>query len=316
MSLNIIFAGTPHFAVPSLQALINSSHRVMAVYTQPDRPAGRGREITSSPVKILAQSAQLPIYQPQTLRDAQQQKQLRELNADVMIVVAYGLILPREILEIPRLGCINVHASLLPRWRGAAPIQHSILAGDEKTGVTIMQMNEGLDTGDILSQKSCEINSTETSGDLYERLATMGAELLLKTLAEIENKNISPQPQDNQHATHAPKIQKKDAQLNWHLPAENLARAVRAYNPVPIAFTIFNGQPLRIWQAIALPEKHTTKPGTLIRASKDGIDVAAKENILRILQLQMPGKTPQSAADFFHAYHAQLIPMQTAFIVA
>ncbi len=313
MSLNIIFAGTPAFALPCLQALIDSPHHVIAVYTQPDRPAGRGREIMPSPVKVLATATKIPIFQPQTLRDPLQQQQLQALHADVMVVVAYGMILPPAVLTAPRLGCINVHVSLLPRWRGAAPVQHSILAGDSHTGITIMQMNEGLDTGDILAQVKCDIYSHENTNDLNARLAPMGADLLLKTLGNIEKGNITPQPQDNSQATYAAKIQKSDAQLNWQMSADVLDRMVRAYNPVPIAFTKFNQQPLRIWQACVRNETHTTKPGALLRVSDAGIDVAAGKNVLRLMQIQMPGKKVQTATDFIHAYHQQLIPLQTMF---
>lgn len=313
MPLNIIFAGTSNFALPCLQVLIDSSHQVIAVYTQPDRPAGRGQAMTSSPVKILATAKKIPVLQPQTLRDAIPQQQLRDLHPDIIVVVAYGIILPCEVLSIPRLGCINVHASLLPRWRGAAPIQHAILAGDMRTGITLMQMDAGLDTGAILAQIDCEILPDDTSGSLSNRLAPMGADILLKTLEKIVQGSITVRKQDNSQARYANKIQKKDASLNWQLSAENLARQVRAYHPAPIAHTIFNQQSLRVWQAVEIKEKHSEKPGTLLKVSEKGIDIAAGENILRLLQIQLPGKKQQAVRDFVRAYHQQLIPLKTRF---
>ncbi|WP_304985853.1 methionyl-tRNA formyltransferase [Coxiella-like endosymbiont] len=310
MSLNVIFAGTPQFAVPTLRALIKSKNQVIAVYTQPDRPAGRGRKMTESSVKTLALSQEITVRQPPSLRGEEEQK-IIALKADIIVVVAYGLLLPRSVLGAHKLGGINVHASLLPRWRGAAPIQHAILAGDQETGVTIMQMDEGLDTGDILTQKSCPIGEEDTAGDLYERLFSLGADLLIETLDKIESRIIYAKKQDSSRATYALKIQKKDAELNWHQPAVNLARQVRAFNPTPITFTYFKHQPIRIWQAEVLAGKTQLRAGSLIRLDKNRLDVATGDGVLRLHQLQLPGKRIQSARDFINAYRKELIPGET-----
>lgn len=313
MALKIIFAGTPEFAIPTLQALLNSEHQICAVYTQPDRPAGRGQKLTASAVKQLAVAHQLPVYQPVTLRDATVQQILRNFNADIMIVIAYGLILPKAVLTIPRYGCVNVHASLLPHWRGAAPIQRAILNGDKLTGITIMQMDEGLDTGEILQQENCSIHDDDTSASLQERLAKLGATALLEALTKIESNSIQQKPQDNALTSHAAKISKAEAELDWHLSAIALDRKIRAFNPWPVAYTLFQQQPLRIWQAKALPEKSSLAPGTLIHADKSGIDVATGEGILRILQLQLPNGPRISPNDFVNARKNVLLPQTTRF---
>lgn len=301
MTLKIIFAGTPAFAAPTLKTLLSSAHNVCAVFTQPDRPAGRGKKLTASVIKEIALQHQLPIYQPLNLRDEITQQQIKNLHADVMIVVAYGLIIPAAILAMPKMGCINVHASLLPRWRGAAPIQRAILAGDEATGITIMQMNAGLDTGDILTQSSCPITATDTSATLQEKLAQQGATDLLTTLDDLVAGKIKPQPQDNSLATYASKITKAEAKINWQLPAITIERAVRAFNPWPVAYTEIDAQPLRIWQATALPENNTINAGTILHADEHGIDIATGEGVLRILQLQLPGSRVMSVADVLHS---------------
>ncbi|AIT64219.1 methionyl-tRNA formyltransferase [Coxiella burnetii] len=313
MSLKIVFAGTPQFAVPTLRALIDSSHRVLAVYTQPDRPSGRGQKIMESPVKEIARQNEIPIIQPFSLRDEVEQEKLIAMNADVMVVVAYGLILPKKALNAFRLGCVNVHASLLPRWRGAAPIQRAILAGDRETGISIMQMNEGLDTGDVLAKSACVISSEDTAADLHDRLSLIGADLLLESLAKLEKGDIKLEKQDEASATYASKIQKQEALINWRKSAVEIARQVRAFNPTPIAFTYFEGQPMRIWRATVVDEKTDFEPGVLVDADKKGISIAAGSGILRLHQLQLPGKRVCSAGDFINAHGDKLIPGKTVF---
>lgn len=307
MSLRIIFAGTPQFAVPTLQALINSKHQVIAVYTQPDRPAGRGQKLLASPVKQLAQEKNINVYQPLSLRDQAAQNELKQLNADLMVVVAYGLILPKAVLEIPRLGCINVHASLLPRWRGAAPIQRSILAGDTETGITIMQMDEGLDTGDMLKKVSCPINNGN-SAELHQHLATLGAEALISVLTEIENNSIQRIPQNHQDATYAAKITKTEAQINWLDSAEQIARQIRAFNPWPIAYTEYEKIILRIWDVEVIYKDSHLAPGTIVNITKSGIDVVTGNGILRMTKIQLPNGRPLTITEFLNG-HAQMFVM-------
>ncbi len=303
-SLRIVFAGTPEFSVPPLQSLLDSEHQVVAVYTQPDRPAGRGRKLTPSPVKQLAQAHDLPVYQPRTLRDAQAVAELQALAPDLMVVVAYGLILPPEVLEIPRLGCINVHASLLPRWRGAAPIQRAIEAGDRETGVSIMRMEEGLDTGPVYLRKRIPIGEDETAGMLHDRLARLGAEALLEALPGIADGTLEPEPQEESEATYAPKLEKREALIDWREPAWRIARRVRAFNPWPVAHTRYENANLRIWEAHPIPGL-AAEPGTVMSATREGLDVATGEGLLRVTRLQMPGKRAMSAADFINAHPIQ-----------
>jgi methionyl-tRNA formyltransferase len=297
--LKIVFAGTPEFSVPTLQALIASKYRILSVYTQPDRPAGRGQKLTPSPIKQLALKQGISVHQPLTLRDEQSTTILKNLAPDVMIVVAYGLILPKSILEIPRLGCINIHASLLPQWRGAAPIQRAILAGDKVTGISIMQMDEGLDTGAILAKKSCDISSIDTSQSLHDRLSQMGSELLIEVLDNLEN--INPELQNEKEASYAKKIEKKEAEINWQQSADEIEHAIRAFQPWPVAHTTLNGNLIRIWKAIALNEKSTQMPGTIMRSSKEGIDIATPQGVLRLLEIQLPGGRALKVNDLLNA---------------
>jgi methionyl-tRNA formyltransferase len=296
---SIIFAGTPVFSVKTLMALINSGHDIKAVYTQPDRPSGRGRKLTASPVKELALEKQIPVYQPVSLRDENEQKKLASLEADVMIVVAYGLLLPLPILQAPKYGCINVHASLLPCWRGAAPIQRAILAGDTKTGVTIMQMDKGLDTGDMLYHLECPIFSSDTSAILHDRLAELGAEALLKTLDNLSE--ITPEKQNDQLKTYAEKISKDEAKLDWNCSAAELDRKIRAFNPWPVAETMCDGHVVRIWQAENLQQTTHAEPGEILQVSKQGIDIATGNGILRLLKMQLPGGKPLPMVDILNA---------------
>ena len=303
--LKIIFAGTPDFAAESLAALIQSPYTVCAVYTQPDRPAGRGRKLKPSPVKQLALQHELPVLQPQSLKDLDAQQQLAAFNADLMVVVAYGLILPAAVLKIPRLGCINVHASILPRWRGAAPIQRSILAGDKETGVTIMQMDVGLDTGDMLLKTTTEITANDTAQTLHDRLADIGAKALIDTLELIVDDKLKQEKQDNDLACYADKLQKSEALIDWQQSAEQIHRQIRAFNPWPVAQTVVDGNTLRIWNAELIEETTTQQPGTVIDETKSGIIVATGDGVLLITQLQLPGGKPLAVSDFINAHSMQ-----------
>jgi methionyl-tRNA formyltransferase len=298
-SLKIIFAGTPAFSAVTLEALLQAGHNIVAVYTQPDRPAGRGQKLAMSPVKTLALQHHLPVYQPVTLRDAEEQKILADLNADLMIVVAYGLLLPTPVLQAPRLGCINIHASLLPRWRGAAPIQRAILAGDPVTGITIMQMEAGLDTGPMLYRLECSIESNDTTQTLHDRLASLGAEAILATLKQLSL--LTPEVQDHALANYAHKILKDEAVLDWKLTANELDQKIRAFNPWPVAQTTLDGQTVRIWAACVLEKTQQAQPGTIVHAASEGIDVATGKNMLRILKLQLPGGRCLPASDILNS---------------
>ena len=300
--MKLVFAGTPEFAAVHLQALLEAGRSVRAVYTQPDRPAGRGRRLRPSPVKALAISRGIEVQQPPTLRDARAQATLRAIRPDLMIVVAYGLLLPKPVLETPSLGCINVHASLLPRWRGAAPIQRAIWAGDPVTGVSIMQMDEGLDTGPVLRVARCSIAPTDTAQSLHDRLAALGAQTLIDSLDDLQAGRIETTVQDAQLATYAKKVGKAEARLDWSRPAAELARWVRAYNPWPVTWTLHRGQQWRVWEAEAGHLGQPAPPGQVLAADSTGIDVATAEGLLRIHRLQLPGGRPFSVRDYLNAH--------------
>jgi methionyl-tRNA formyltransferase len=306
--LRIIFAGTPDFAVPSLQALQGSNHDVVAVYTQPDRPAGRGRKLRASPIKILAQQYNLPIYQPVRL-DLHAMAELTELKPDLIVVVAYGLILPLAVLAIPRYGCLNVHASLLPRWRGAAPIARALLAADKHTGICIMQMEEGLDTGSVLAMQSCLIQDHDTSASLHSKLATLGATQLLLTLEDLPAALAQTTPQDASQATYAHKLQKAEALIDWQQSADLLARQIRAFNPWPGSYTYVDPQtPLKIWQAKALTQQNDAVPGTIDTVSTSAFTVACGQGSLAIERAQLPGAKAMDVSTLIAAPRAWLKP--------
>lgn len=306
MTIRVIYAGTPQFAVPALQALAeDASIELVAVYTQPDRPSGRGQKLTPSPVKVMAQALNIPVEQPSTLRDAQAQQQLAAYRPDVMIVAAYGLILPVAVLAAPRLGAINIHASLLPRWRGAAPIARAIEAGDAQTGITIMQMAQGLDTGDMLHTVVEPILETDTAVTLHDRLADLGAKALMAALPGIVAGTLNPAVQDDAFATYAAKLTKAEGLLDWREPAELLARRVRAFDPWPVAYTMFQGEALRVWSARTVDCDDRSPPGTVVAVDSAGFVVATARGGLQVLACQQAGGKRISAADF--ARHHSLL---------
>lgn len=307
-SLRIIFAGTPDFAARHLDALLSSEHQIVGVFTQPDRPAGRGKKLMPSPVKVLAEEKGLPVFQPASLRAPENQQLIAALNADVMVVVAYGLLLPKAVLEMPRLGCINVHGSLLPRWRGAAPIQRALWAGDSETGVTIMQMDVGLDTGDMLYKLACPITAQDTSATLYDKLAELGPQGLLDTLQQLAQGNAQPQKQDEALVTYAGKLSKEEARIDWSLSAVQLERCIRAFNPWPMSWLVIDDQPVKVWQASVLPATTPAEPGTIVEASKAGIQVATADGILSLESLQPAGKKAMSAQDLLNSRREWFIP--------
>jgi methionyl-tRNA formyltransferase len=300
--LRLVFAGTPEFAVPCLEACLAAPVDVVAVYTQPDRPAGRGRKLVASPVKQRALAAGIPVEQPEKLKHADAQQRLAAYAPDLMVVVAYGLILPKRVLAIPRLGCWNVHASLLPRWRGAAPIQRAILAGDTETGVDLMQMEAGLDTGPVLIERRTSIGGDDTGGSLHDRLAALGAEALAEGLARIaRGETLTPHPQSETGIAYAHKLDKSEARLDWNEPAIALARKVRAFDPWPVAEAEIHGERLRIWSAQALESATSAAPGTIVGTSRDALDVATGAGVLRIVEVQREGGRRVSVRDWQNA---------------
>jgi methionyl-tRNA formyltransferase len=301
-SLRIAFAGTPQFALPALRVLLASRHRVVGVLTQPDRPAGRGRELRASPVKLLALDAKLPVGQPATLKTPEGRAILHEWSPDLLVVVAYGLILPQAVLDRPRLGCLNIHGSLLPRWRGAAPIQRAILAGDAETGVSIMQLDAGLDTGPVLLERRHPIGIHDTAGDLHDALSELGAAALMDAIDAIDNGTVVMRAQPAEGVTYAAKLEKSEAALDWRQSALALDRQVRAFNPWPIAETQFAGETLRILRGrVARDSGGDAVPGTLLGLAEDGLHVACGEGVLAVNELQRAGKRPVSARDFANA---------------
>ncbi len=307
MTLRILFAGTPEFAVPSLQALLDSDYQVVAVYTQPDRPAGRGQKLTASPVKICAEQAGIPVVQPANFKDPATHAALAAWQPDIMVVAAYGLILPPEILAIPRLGCFNIHASLLPRWRGAAPIQRAILANDSETGICIMRMERGLDTGPIYLTHRLVIHYDETAGEVHDRLASTGAVAIQNVLPSIVAGNILAIPQATEGIQYAPRVVKAEAWIDWQQAATQIDRQIRAFNPWPIAQTTLHGKPLRIWRTNEprFVTSRPAEPGTIIAAKPTGIEVATGSGGLLLTQVQLPGKRVMSAQDFINAHELE-----------
>ncbi|HHE0547808.1 TPA: methionyl-tRNA formyltransferase [Vibrio parahaemolyticus] len=300
-SLRIVFAGTPDFAARHLAALLSSEHEVIAVYTNPDRPAGRGKKLAAPPVKQLALEHNIPVYQPESFKSDEAKQELADLNADLMVVVAYGMLLPQAVLDTPKLGCINVHGSILPRWRGAAPIQRSIWAGDAETGVTIMQMDIGLDTGDMLKIATLPIEATDTSASMYEKLAELGPEALIDCLADIAADKAVPVKQDDELATYAKKLSKEEARINWNDDAAHIERCVRAFNPWPMSHFEAAENSIKVWQS-RVAEQTSDKPaGTIVQADKTGIYVATGNGVLVLEQLQVPGKKAMSVQDILNS---------------
>lgn len=300
--MRIVFAGTPEFARASLEALVKAGNAPVAAYTQPDRPAGRGKKLTASPVKHYALEHGIPVYQPVTLRAEAAVEELRALHPDVLVVAAYGLILPQAVLDIPTHGCVNVHASILPRWRGAAPIQAAILAGDTKTGISLMRMTAGLDCGPVFYVAETAIGAEETAGELHDRLAALGARALVERLDDIVSGRLDAVEQDDANATYAPKIDKQHAEIDWRLPADEIMRRVRAYNPFPGAFTYCGREParetqrLKIWRAT--PADGSGDPGEVLQFGADAVVVACGDGALRLDELQLPGKRRAPAREF------------------
>lgn len=303
--MKIIFAGTPDFAVPTLQMLLDSPYEICAVYTQPDRPAGRGRKLKPSPIKELALKAGLAVFQPDSLKSEEEQQKLAGLNADLMVVIAYGMILPQAVLDIPRLGCVNVHASLLPRWRGAAPIQRALMAGDDKTGVTIMKIVKKLDAGDMLLKEECMIEPYETASQLHDKLAILGALGLSKVLPQLEQGTTHPEKQDERMVTYAHKLEKSEALIDWSQSAIDLARKIRGFNAWPVAQTLYRGKILRIWKAEAVSGESLDEPGLIQPGSGKQMEVATGKGFLRLLEVQLPGRKRMDVQAFLNAHEVE-----------
>jgi methionyl-tRNA formyltransferase len=310
-NLNIIFAGTPDFAAAALQKLIDAQYRIIAVYTQPDRPAGRGRKLTPSPVKALAQEHHIPVEQPVNFKEPETIKKLQSYHADLMIVAAYGLLLPPAVLETPRLGCLNIHASLLPRWRGAAPIQRAILAGDKETGITIMQMNEGLDTGDMLLKLSTPINDNDSGGSLHDRLAELGGRAIVQVLQQLEKGQLKPEKQDENQANYAKKLIKSESEIDWTQSVEVIDRQIRAFNPWPGSQTHLDDSVIRIHAAQIADTTSQGPTGRILAYNKNGIDVQCGDGTLRLLTCQLPGSRAMSVADLYNGHPDLFKPGQS-----
>ncbi|MBL3823612.1 MULTISPECIES: methionyl-tRNA formyltransferase [unclassified Marinobacter] len=308
--MRLVFAGTPDFAATALKALIAAGHTIVGVYSQPDRPAGRGRKLQPSPVKQVALDHEIPVFQPETLKTPEAQKQLADLNPEVMIVAAYGLILPKAVLDIPVHGCLNIHASLLPRWRGAAPIQRAIAAGDAETGITIMQMDEGLDTGAMLLKSLTTIDDSDTGGSLHDRLAELGGKAIIKALELLQKGELTGETQNEDLACYASKLSKTEGHIDWATDATAIERLVRAFNPWPGTYTDLGDQRIRIHEARALITTSDGPPGTVVQRDREGIDIACGNGTLRITRLQLPGSRAQSVNDLINGGKELLMPGQ------
>ena len=304
--MKIVFAGTPDFAVPALKALLDSPHQVCAVYTQPDRPAGRGRKLTASPVKALAVAAGVPVFQPENFKNADAIAELAGLNADLMVVVAYGLILPQAVLDLPKFGCINIHGSILPRWRGAAPIHRALMAGDTQTGVTIIKLVRKLDAGDMYYKAECPIGADATSSSLHDRLAIMGAAGLIEVVSQIEQGSLLAEPQNEALVTYAHKLEKNEAVLDWRQSAVELDRKVRGLNAWPVAQTLFKGEVLRVWRAEVIDGDGRLPPGA-VSCAEHALDVGTGMGVLRLLEVQLPGGKRIAGKDFLNAHQADSV---------
>lgn len=301
--MRIVFAGTPGFAATHLKALLKAGVEVVGVYTQPDRPSGRGKKLTASPVKVLATENGIEVFQPVNFKQESDREQLASLKPDLMIVVAYGLLLPQTVLDIPTHGCINSHASLLPRWRGAAPIQRAIEAGDLSSGVTVMQMEAGLDTGPMIQKIETPIMPSDTGGSLHDRLAELGSEAIVNTVRKFENGPVLKEIQDDSQTCYARKLSKEEALINWHQSAEVIIRTIRAFNPAPMCYTLLGDSRIRVLKAQLYPKSHYSIPGTVLSVNSLGIMVACKENAVVLEQVTIPGKKPMMVSDLLNGNH-------------